>query len=370
MNVYSQSAKLQSVNNNLSKSATRSKVNQESADIRKIGLNPNFWYPLARSKNLRIGKPLAVTFAGEPIMLVRPEKGDLFALEDRCAHRQIPLHLGVVRGERVQCHYHCWTYDRQGSCVNIPYLDGQKHLPNGVHSYPVREAYGLIFVYTGDLNASGFSQFPEVQTFANPKYKTRILDRSISCHYSFMHENLMDMNHQFLHRSLMGLIRTTLLDIRAKDGWVEADYTFSRLAGKQSLGEKFIIGSRKIETDEIDKMTIRTGYPYQTLKFWMAGSSEPALDLWNCYVPTDREQRQNQTYGLLMIAKPSITMLIHLLWPFIVAFTNGIFAQDQEIVEVEQRAFDQQGADWNHEISPAILQLRKLLIHAGVPLNF
>jgi renierapurpurin 18,18'-hydroxylase len=372
MNAYSEITQSQKTQD---KSQGRANLGSDlRADIRKVGLNPNFWYPLARTQDLRIGKPLAVTFAGEPIMLVRPEKGDLFALEDRCAHRQVPLHLGVVRGERVQCHYHCWTYDRHGSCVNVPYLDDRKQLPNGVRSYPVRECYGLIFVYTGDLDdveCSQFqAQFPEIPTFANPKYKTRTLDRRIACHYSFMHENLMDMNHQFLHRSLMGSIRATMLDVRTGDGWVEVDYTFARLAGKQPLGEKFMIGDRKAPTTQgdqskqIDMMTIRTGYPYQTLKFWTAGNTDPALDLWNCYVPVDSEQRQNQTYGLMMIAKPNIP-IIHLLWPFIVAFTNGIFAQDREIVEAEQRAFDRQGQDMNHEISPAILPLRDLLIQKG-----
>jgi len=164
---------------------------REVRDLRKTGLDPNFWYPLARSKDLRPGKALGVSYAGEPIVLVRPEKGELFALEDRCAHRQVPLHLGVVRGERVQCHYHCWTYDRTGSCVNVPYLDDDKQLPNGVRSYPSREAYGLIFVYPGDQAAPGFGAFPDVSTFAKGEYKTRTLDRTIGCHYSFMHENLM-----------------------------------------------------------------------------------------------------------------------------------------------------------------------------------
>ncbi len=359
MNVYSEITELR-----------LSKAKPENSDLRKIGLCPDFWYPLARSKDLMTGKPLAVTFAGEPIVLARPAKGDLFALEDRCAHRQVPLHLGVIRGERVQCHYHCWTYDRHGTCVNVPYLDnrqnGEKQLPNGVRSYPVREAYGFVFVYTGDLKADGFSQFPEIPTFALANYKTRVLDRPIACHYSFMHENLMDMNHQFLHRSLMGSIRATLLDIRSGADWVETDYTFARMGGKQPLGEKFMIGDRKSsEINQIDKMTIRTKYPYQTLKFWTAGNTDPALDLWNCYVPTDLEQRQNQTYGLLMIGKPNIPGLVHLLWPFIVAFTNGIFAQDKEIVEAEQRAFDRQGQDLNQEISPAILRLREVLVQNG-----
>jgi phenylpropionate dioxygenase-like ring-hydroxylating dioxygenase large terminal subunit len=35
-------------------------------------------------------KTLEVAFAGEPIVLVRAESSKVFALEDRCAHRQFP----------------------------------------------------------------------------------------------------------------------------------------------------------------------------------------------------------------------------------------------------------------------------------------
>jgi len=73
----------------------------------------------------------------------------VFALEDRCAHRQVPLHLGVVSGDDLKCHYHGWTYNRAGKCVNVPYL-GTDRLPTGVKSYPAREVDGLIFVFPGD----------------------------------------------------------------------------------------------------------------------------------------------------------------------------------------------------------------------------
>ena len=133
-------------------------------DLRKTGIDPNFWYPLARSHDLKPGKTLGVHFAGEPIVLVRPaadaRQTAVFALEDRCAHRQVPLHLGVVKGERLACDYHCWTYDRGGRCVTVPYLDKAKSLPNGVRSYPSREAYGLIFVFTGDPDRVASVPFP------------------------------------------------------------------------------------------------------------------------------------------------------------------------------------------------------------------
>jgi hypothetical protein len=253
-------------------------------------------------------------------------------------------------------------------------MSESEELPAGVRSYPVREAYGLIFIFPGAPSVASQVPFPDVPTFARPDYKTRYLDRRINCHYTFMHENLMDMNHQFLHRQLMGSIRAKPLDLRGAEDWVEVDYTFSRTAGKQSFGEKFMLGegrafgkkmTRPADRDH-DLMTIRTEYPYQTLQFWPAGDVEPALDLWNIYVPVDREQRVNQTYGLMMIKKPGIPGLINLLWPFIVWFTNGILGQDQDIVEEEQRAWDAQGTDRNQEIFPIIQKLRVLLRDKGV----
>lgn len=340
------------------------------SDIRKTGLHPDFWYPVARSSELKTNKPLPARFAGDPIVIVRTKSGTVFALEDRCAHRQVPLHVGVVTEETLQCSYHSWTYSKTGECVNVPYLDKNRKLPNGVRSYPCREAYGLIFVFPGTPSEAKLANFPKVTSWGEPAYKTRYLNRTVECHYSFMHENLMDMNHQFLHRKLMGRIRTIFQDVRQGDGWVECDYTFARVGGKQPLGEKFMLGNRPDPTEQRpdDLMTIRTEYPYQTLKFWTAGSEHPALDLWNCYIPLDREQRWNHTYGLMNIRKPGIPGLINVIWPFMVWFTDGIFAEDRRICELEQAAFDAQGADWNNEIFPIIRTLRELIVDQGVPL--
>ena len=41
----------------------------------------------------------------------------MYALEDRCAHRQVPLHLGVVCENQLKCHYHGWSYNGGGQCV-------------------------------------------------------------------------------------------------------------------------------------------------------------------------------------------------------------------------------------------------------------
>jgi phenylpropionate dioxygenase-like ring-hydroxylating dioxygenase large terminal subunit len=233
----------------------------------------------------------------------------------------------------------------------------------------VREAYGLVFIYPGNLARLPQVAFPDVPSASDPAYKTRFLDRRVGCHYSFMHENLMDMNHQFLHRRLMGGIKTIFLGERHGPDWVECDYTFKRVSGRQPLGEKIMLGKLPEASEEDrDLMTIRTGYPYQTLRFWTAGSEHPALDLWNVYVPLDRAQRENHTFGLMMIRRPDWRFLLDLFWPAIIWFTNGIFAEDRVICELEQAAFDAQGEDRNLEIFPAIRRLRKVLAENGVPL--
>jgi renierapurpurin 18,18'-hydroxylase len=341
-------------------------------DIRKTGIHPDFWYPVARSKEVKAGKPHGVQFAGEPIVLVRPQNGPVYALEDRCAHRQIPLHLGVVEKDCVKCAYHGWRFDHTGKCVGVPYMEKCSLRPNNVRSYPCREAYGLIFVYPGNIAKLASVEFPQIPSATDSHYKTRYLDRLVRCHFTFMHENLMDMNHQFLHRRFMGGIKTTLLDVRQGENWIEADYTFSRLSGKQPIGERFIIGKNKPgenktgEKKQRDLMTVRTGYPYQTLQFKPGGSPHPALDLWNAYVPRDKAQKTNHTYGLMMIRRPSIPGLLDLFWPGIIWFTNNIFAEDREICELEQAAFDSQGSDWNHEIFPVIRSLRRVLTNNSI----
>jgi phenylpropionate dioxygenase-like ring-hydroxylating dioxygenase large terminal subunit len=335
-------------------------------DLRRVGAHPDHWYPVAWSTELKPGRTLAVQFAGEPIVLVRPKEGEVFALEDRCAHRQVPLSRGMVDGCAVRCCYHGWTYDRTGGCIDVPYL-GKGKLPNGVRAYPCRELHGLILIFPGDPARADSVAVPGLGSVADPAYKTRRFGRVVGCHYSFMHENLMDMNHQFLHRRQMGQMRARLLGRAAGEDWVEARYSFARLAGKQPIGEALIFSQRRDAPEAADAgevMTIRTEYPYQMLRI-RSGEAEPMMDLWIVYVPLDRAQRTNRTFGLLSVRRPKLGFLLDAAWPLLVLFTERIFREDRDIVEMEQAAHDAQGGDRNQEVFPVIRDLRRLLGACG-----
>jgi phenylpropionate dioxygenase-like ring-hydroxylating dioxygenase large terminal subunit len=203
------------------------------------------------------------------------------------------------------------------------------------------------------------------------------LNREVACHYTFMHENLFDMNHQFLHRKQMGSIRANCLGRQHGEQWAQVEYSFSRSGGKQSIGEQVIVDLMRKrgapKKDFSDHMRIRTDYPSQSLKVWVGRdiqeTSDPVLDVWLCYTPLDAQQRTNRTFGYLSVKKPAIPGVIHAVWPFVVWFTENIFREDKEIVEFEQRAYDAQGADWNNEIFPALRDLRGVLARCGAPMD-
>ncbi len=345
-------------------------------DLRRIGAHPDYWYPLAWSDELKAGCTLGRRFAGEPIVLWRGQSGQAFAMEDRCAHRQVPLHLGVVKGDELKCHYHGWTYDRSGQCVSVPYL-GKERLPSAVKRYPAREIDGLIFVFPGDPALAEGRLPAGLGSSQRKDYKTRRLNREVACHYTFMHENLFDMNHQFMHRKHMGSITAQCIGRQHGAQWAQVEYSFSRTEGKASVGEQVIVDlmrSRGTDSrqDFSDHMRIRTDYPVQTLKVWVGRdiqtTRDPVLDVWLAYTPLDAQQRTNRTYGYLSVKKPRMPGIIHAAWPFVVWFTERIFREDKEIVEYEQRAYDAQGGDWNKEVFPALRDLRTVLADCGSPM--
>ena len=348
-------------------------------DLRRVDAHPDHWYPIAWAEEVRPGKALGRRFAGQPIVLYRGKEGRVFALEDRCAHRQVPLHLGVVDGEHLKCHYHGWAYDQTGKCVDVPYLPreaGRQRLPNGVKAYPTAQIDDLVFIFPGDPALAEARKPAALGSFRRKAYKTRRLNREVDCHYTFMHENLFDMNHQFMHRRLMGSITANCLGRSHGENWAEVEYSFSRTDGRGSLGEAVIVDLMRprgedARKDFSDHMRIRTDYPSQSLKVWVGRdiqqSDDPVLDVWLGYTPLDSEQRTNRTFGYLSVKRPPLPGLIDAVWPLVVWFTEGIFREDKDIVEFEQRAYEAQGGDWNNEVFPALKDLRAVLARCGAP---
>lgn len=110
----------------------------------------DIWYYGLPSKALKPGQTIPKIFLNEPILFGRTTTGQVFAVENRCPHRSIPLDRGRFDGKELSCGYHGWRFDPTGRCTAIPSLidSSESYLKNiCVRSYPVQEAEGNIWFY-------------------------------------------------------------------------------------------------------------------------------------------------------------------------------------------------------------------------------
>lgn len=180
----------------------------------------NSWYVAAWSDELREA-PLGLVLLREPIVLFRDGDGAPIALEDRCVHRRVPLSMGTVSGDRIQCTYHGFVYDRSGACVRIP---GQSSIPAEarVRSYPVVDRHGCIFVWMGGPEQADEALIPDFATLDKPGYGVTRKHVRLETHYRLIIDNLLDLSHlAYLHSSSVG--QAELADLASVNTEVEGD---------------------------------------------------------------------------------------------------------------------------------------------------
>src|SRR5438270_9495902 len=83
---------------------------------------PGFWYPTIPAARLKRGQMRRELLLKTSFLLCRDNRGKLFALDDHCPHRGMPLSFGHFDGERIECCYHGWQFDSEGRCCHIPAL--------------------------------------------------------------------------------------------------------------------------------------------------------------------------------------------------------------------------------------------------------
>ena len=118
----------------------------------------NAWYVAAWDTEVS-DSPFSRVILNEPVVLFRTPNG-VAALENRCCHRALPLSMGKVLENHIQCGYHGLEFDASGKCVKVP---GQSKIPPGakVRSYPVVERWGMIWIWTGDPSKADKNLLPD-----------------------------------------------------------------------------------------------------------------------------------------------------------------------------------------------------------------
>lgn len=84
------------------------------------------WQYVAHAGEVSEPGSFVATSAGQvPVLLVRDRDGDLRGFVNVCRHRGYLLCEGTGRRQTLQCPYHAWTYDLDGSLGSAPRSDSE-----------------------------------------------------------------------------------------------------------------------------------------------------------------------------------------------------------------------------------------------------
>ena len=187
----------------------------------------NAWYVVATSRQLR-KRPLQVRLFDTPLVLFRRPDASPCALLDRCSHRNVPLSLGKIVGQHIECAYHGWRFDGEGQCRVVPGLC-KAHNTRGrrIPRYCCREQDGMIWVYA-EADRQPSNQPYALPFIGTPGYTT--LRYQVDAHAGILPtaENALDVPHTaFLHGGLFrsqSTRNTIRVEVRRWHDRVEAEY--------------------------------------------------------------------------------------------------------------------------------------------------
>jgi vanillate O-demethylase monooxygenase subunit len=163
----------------------------------------NTWYVAGWASELKPGTMTHRRLLDEPVVLFGDSAGTPHALQDRCPHRLVPLHMGKVIGDAIQCGYHGLQFDGHGTCVHNPH--GPIPRAAQVRSYPLVERHSMLWIWMGDPARVDPARIPDF-SFQDPDRCYVGADYlHVRSNYVLEIDNILDLSHtEFLHASTLG----------------------------------------------------------------------------------------------------------------------------------------------------------------------
>ena len=233
------------------------------------------WWPLATINSLSPSKPNSLQVLGKH--LVAYQRGssttgnkdtDWVVLEDRCSHRfaflskgrLVPVcgetpsgnrndtgdsHCAMPLQNTIQCAYHGWQFDGNGTCVKVPQIGtahGESTLPKrlAVENYPTQIQLGILWVWTDPESYNLLGQqtpiplSPVMKEFIAYYGEESCYMRDLPYGMEILGENLLDVSHlPFSHHGVGALRRENggklpmqMMNQTEKEEYVKWEYDY------------------------------------------------------------------------------------------------------------------------------------------------
>jgi len=326
----------------------------------------NEWYVVALADG--IGRSLFKRqILGRNLVLFRTQDGHPVALDDRCAHRSLPLSAGTLDGDTIVCGYHGFRYDIQGDCIEIP---SQAHCPKGigVRQYPVVDYGPLIWIWMGDPARADPARIPHQPWLLAPDWERSQGYLPLRASYVSLHENLMDLSHlSFLHARTFGTpdyaaapyevkiedahfeLRRSVVPTRLPPVWAEPTGIRHDKAARVTTSE-FVSPALHVVTAQFHDTTLPE-------------SSRPVFEIRTAHIPTPQSRHSTHYFIVhgrsFALGQPEVTAFMH-------EQLFQAFNEDVQGLEAVEQALQAAGDDL-YEISVgsdrAAVAMRKYLKH-------
>lgn len=159
------------------------------------------WLPISAVKEIS-HRPQRFLLLDSPLLIFRFNK-QIFALQDRCPHRGVPLSLGKLHNGILQCAYHGWCFNTAGECIKIPGLTKKINFSNkNLPTYPTQIHLGMVFVCLEKSEET----LPLYTTpfLLSKKYRSYLLTFKLNGNILNIIENVLDATHtNFIHGGLL-----------------------------------------------------------------------------------------------------------------------------------------------------------------------
>jgi phenylpropionate dioxygenase-like ring-hydroxylating dioxygenase large terminal subunit len=153
----------------------------------------NAWYAVAATDE--VGRtPLARQVLGRRVVVYRTVGGTAVALEDRCAHRPVPLSTGRLEGDDIVAAYTGFKYGPDGRCVSVP---TQPNVPIGarVTAYPVHDDGSFTWIWCGDPGLARLRPTPHAPWLQDPGWVTFGTSWTTRASVRLLLDNFADITH-------------------------------------------------------------------------------------------------------------------------------------------------------------------------------
>jgi len=162
------------------------------------------WFCAGRADSLgSVGDYMTLELAGQPIMVLRDQNGDLRAQSNVCRHRMSTLLDGRGNTKTIVCPYHAWTYGLDGHLRGAPAMQKNTAFSRDTHCLPAircEQWLGWIMISLNPDAPTVATQLAEVEAhiadFNMQDYTETFFETDVwNTNWKVLAENFMESYH-------------------------------------------------------------------------------------------------------------------------------------------------------------------------------